>query len=142
MNYGNRSKLNRIASSPITLVIVIMLFAIVTRAAWTIHEKAVSGAAKLSQAAAELEKLQARQSDLTEKVAYLSTDNGIESEIRTRYRAVKPGESVAVIVDDSQTASADAADQSDMGQDSTSSAQATSTAPLGWWGRLLRKLSL
>ena len=53
--------------------------------------------ARLVQAQNELQKLQEHQQDLSGKVAFLSTDQGVESELRTKYLAVKDDESVAVI---------------------------------------------
>ena len=51
----------------------------------------------------ELEKLAIREKTLTASINYLKTDQGIEDEIRTKFRAVKDGENVVVIVDSQAT---------------------------------------
>ena len=99
MKYGNRPLWQRIVRSPLMMIVAIVLFVILAKAAWNIHEKAALSGARLEQAHNELLKLQARQQDLSGKVAFLSTDQGVESELRTKYLAVKDDESVAVITD-------------------------------------------
>lgn len=112
-------------SSPITLVLALVLLVFLTRAAWNVHRSADVASAKLSQAQSEVDDLKAQQSNLSEKINYLSTPAGVETELRTKYRAVKQGESVAVIV----------------GEDATTSV-ATSTQEIGWWGRVLQFVGL
>jgi cell division protein FtsB len=104
MKYGNSSSWKRFISSPFTLVAVIILFLFLTKAVWGIREKNTLSVSRLELAQAELTKLESHQRDLAEQIRYLSTEQGIESELRTKYRAIREGESVAVIVDD-QTAS-------------------------------------
>lgn len=105
MKYGNSSSWKRFISSPFTLLAVIVLFLFLTKAVWGIREKNTLSVSRLELAQAELTKLESHQRDLAEQIRYLSTEQGIESELRTKYRAIREGESVAVIVDDNQTAS-------------------------------------
>lgn len=131
MKYGNYSRTKRkfnLMKSPITLVVAVIIFAVLVKATWSIHQKVLVSNIKLSQAQTELAKLKARDTDLATQVNYLSSDQGIEAELRTKYRAVKDGESVAVIVDDpNQTASM---------------ANASSTAAVGWWASILNWFGL
>jgi cell division protein FtsB len=53
----------------------------------------------LEQERFELEKIRLREKTLTASLDYLKTEQGIESEIRTKFRVVKEGEQVAVIID-------------------------------------------
>ncbi len=112
------------------MVVAIVLLVILAKATWNISHKAAASAAKLQSAQAELNKLELREAELNSKVAKLSDDQGIEAEIRTKYHAVKEGESVAVIVVEPQTAHV---------AGGVSGTLATST--LGWWGRFLQFLS-
>jgi cell division protein FtsB len=127
MRYGNKPLYERIAGSPAVLLVLLIILVLLGKAAWNIHEKARTADIKLSEASDQLAKLQESQRDLSAKVAYLSTDQGVEAEMRTKWKAVKAGESVAVIVDDSQQAAAGAA---------------SSTPSGGWWGAVLRFLGL
>ena len=105
MKYSNRSIFRRIIASPITLVLCVVLLVVLGKASFNIAEKTRLSSERLTLAQAEIMELRERQSELSTKVEYLSTDQGIETEIRTKYHAVKDGESVAVIIDESKTAS-------------------------------------
>ena len=99
MKYSNRSLWKQIISSPIALVGIFLLLIILGKASWNIQEKNQLAQLKLTQAQMELDKLKTRESDLNEQISRLSTDQGIEAELRTKFRAIKDGELVAVIVD-------------------------------------------
>lgn len=125
MKYGNRSPWKRYLASPLALILSFIVFILLARASFSISQKSTLSASRLAQARVEFEKLKSRQDDLSSKVGKLSSDGGLESEIRSKYRAVKDGESVAVIIDDSKSTST-----------------ATTSAPIkkGWWGRLMSKI--
>jgi histidinol-phosphate/aromatic aminotransferase/cobyric acid decarboxylase-like protein len=56
--------------------------------------------AKLAlDAQTQLTQLNNQQKDLNEKIAYLKTPEGTETELRGIYNAAKPGESVVLIID-------------------------------------------
>ncbi|MEI8249328.1 MAG: hypothetical protein WCG07_02430 [Candidatus Taylorbacteria bacterium] len=116
----------RIVRSPIVMIVVIVVCIILAKADWNIHEKMRTSALRLEQSQSELTKLQARQAELSGKVAYLSNDQGVESELRTKYLAVRQGESVDVIVDADQATTS------------------TSTIPIeeGWFTRFLHMFGL
>ncbi len=127
MKYGNRSIWKKIGNSPLTLLVILIISVLLVRATFNIREKTLLGQEKLSRAEAELIKLEEKKKVLTDRVAYLSTEQGVEAELRTKYRAVKEGESVAVILDDKNQAAALVASSAD-----------TSDADLSWWGRFIR----
>ena len=134
MKYGNRSVWRGIISSPITLVAAAIILVVLVRAAVNIHAKANESAIKLASAQAEYNKLQSRDSELNARVGYLSTDQGVESEIRSKYRGLKEGESLAVIVDESQTAS------SSTNANQSAAAIQTPISGRPWWRKLLGML--
>ncbi len=129
MKYGNRSRWKKIVGSPITLVVVVMLLLFLAKGNWNLYKKTEVSAARLTQARLELDTLKDREQVIAGKVQKLSTPEGIEAEIRTKFHGVKAGESVAVIIDDEQSASA-------------KSAFDMATSTLGWWGRLMRKVGV
>lgn len=105
--------------SPLTIIVACIILIVLIKATYSIHQKAVVSDAKLAQARVELVKLQARNNDLDSQVSELSTDQGIETELRTKYRAVRDGESVAVITGDAGQAAA--------------TVEASTTVSVGWW---------
>jgi hypothetical protein len=132
MHYGKRKVVRKILQSPLVLVGVLVLFIILAKATWNIHEKASLSETKLSQMQLEFQKTGDHQRDLEKQVSYLSSEQGIESELRSKYRAVKNGESVAVIVDDEQTAAAANA----------SNTNGAMSQNVGWFRRLLQGIGL
>ena len=115
MNLGKRSRWKKYLSSPITLVILVILTIIVARSSSNIGAKSELSYSRLAQAQAEYEKLQLRHKELSVKVTRLSSEEGLESEIRAKYRAVREGESVAVILDETTTTTASLGDLEDGG---------------------------
>ena len=55
---------------------------------------------RLIAAQKEQEDFKIRHASLSQAVSFLETDEGVESELRKKYRVVKPGEEVVLIVDD------------------------------------------
>ncbi len=89
--------------SPIVAIILVLLVV------WGIIS-VVKAAAKQREAVAlrdesrkELEGLDQKQTDLNQKINDLSTDQGMEAEVRQRYRVVKPGEQLVIVVDNEDT---------------------------------------
>jgi len=124
MHYGNRPRKASIWTSPVALVVLVIVCAMLAKAVYNIHSKQVISSERLEMAQAELEKLKVRKDELDRNLRALSSEQGVEAELRTKYRAVKSGESVAVIVANdgiakNQTASA--ASGSQTGADTPSS---------------------
>jgi cell division protein FtsB len=128
MKYGKSGVWRKIISSPFTLVIILIFFIFMLKVVWNIREKLSDSNSRLRSTNAEFMKLQAHQNDLSNKISYLSTEQGIEAELRTKYRAIREGESVAVIVDEDQASSS---------LTHASSSQQTDSN-ISWWRRILR----
>ncbi len=102
MKYSNRTFWQKISSSPFVVIIFILLIIVLIRANFRIYGKVYVSNQRLQQSQNEISRLNDRKVELISKVDKLSTGEGIESEIRSKYMAVKEGESVAVIIDDSK----------------------------------------
>jgi hypothetical protein len=72
---------------------------------WNIHSKAILSKNNLNREQIELNKIIEREKNLESSLEYLKTDQGIENEIRSKFRAVKEGEKLAVILDDNPSTS-------------------------------------
>jgi len=132
MKYGKPIRKSFLASPFILIGAVIILF-FLANATWNISSRLDLSEKKRLQAEAEMNRLVDHQDRLAAEVAFLSTEQGLQSELRTKYRAIKEGESVAVIVDSEQPA--------EIIQPTTT----TDTSPAekkGWWSNLLHFLGL
>ena len=121
-------------SSPWVFLAGLVLLVFLIRATWNIHKSVDTVNTKSVQTQAELNRLEIQKVDLSAKINALSSD-GIESELRTKYRAVKSGESVAVILDDSGTATTPVSSSSSDGSVSSGGGQS-------WWGRMWGAIGL
>ncbi len=132
MKYGKHSSWNRFVASKTALIIVIVLFCFMAKAAWTVYQKSHASEQNLNKAIAAYADLQSRQTDILKKVAYLSTDEGVEAEIRSKFRAAKDDESVAVII----------GEQGSSGATTAPTVQTASVANISWWRRVLQMVGL
>ena len=132
MKRRNRSVWQAVLSSPFFLIVAIVILILLARAVLNIHEKAVESGIRLAQTQAELAKIEEDQAALQSEVSSLSTPAGIRDEIKERYHAVDPGESVAVIVDTSPTSATLSS--------STEQTEASSTP--SWWSRFVHLFGL
>jgi cell division protein FtsB len=135
MKYGKRHGKNMILSSPATVVILFIILFFVAKSTWGMAEKVHLSNLKLDQAKSELARLNERQKELVSRVEYLSTDQGVEAELRTKYRGVKEGESVAVIVGEENASSTASKLQ-------TANVLQIETDSISWWQKLLRVVGL
>ena len=136
MKRRNRFSIKRLLSSPVTLVVMAVVFAVSARSAWTMFDRSRLSETKLDQAEAQYAKLGDSQAQLSEEVGELSSPGGVEADLREKYHAVAPGESVAVIVDNSVHGDPDR----DL---SAAAVETNSTAPAeGCWQRFWSFLGL
>lgn len=102
--FKSRRKTKRILYSPATIVVLILVLVILARGTWSIYEKYLLSSDRLNQAESQLSALKNQEGELSQSIAKLSTASGTEAVMRTNFRIVKPGESLAVIVNTATTA--------------------------------------
>jgi cell division protein FtsB len=90
-------RIRRFFGSGIAFAVVLLLFVVFVHAAFSMYLNAKEAQDKRDLARAELKRLEARESDLETEVAKLSSDRGVEEELRNRYFIAKEGERVAVV---------------------------------------------
>jgi hypothetical protein len=129
MKYGNRSLWKRFFYSPVSIGIAIVVLYFLIKGGINIHEKAVLAENRYEQTKAELADLQQQKDSLSDSIDHLSTQSGMEAELREKYHAVKDGESVAVIIDNSSSSTDE--------NNSSESGVATSTQDQSWWSKFL-----
>ncbi len=106
LEFQQKRKMRKLVYSRTALIVLCVVAAIFLRATWNVYEKERLSEEYVSQAQAQLDKLSAKKEAISSSVAALGTDKGIEAEIRRKFRVVKDGEQIAVIVDDASATSA------------------------------------
>lgn len=102
-------------------VILILLFIIVSlsRSVWEVYQSERVAREKKIEAVTERDKTLARKNELTALVNGLSSERGMEEEIRKKFSVAKPEERVIVVVDPPKAT--------------------TTVATTSWWGRIWQK---
>ncbi|MDE2188608.1 MAG: hypothetical protein KGJ35_02685 [Patescibacteria group bacterium] len=113
--FKNRRKLKRYIYSPLSVIVLSVIVIILGRATFGVYQKYELSEIRLSQANDQLMQVKHEEQNLSASIAELSTASGTEAALRTNFRIVKPGESLAVIID------------------TATSAPATTTPPRGFW---------
>jgi cell division protein FtsB len=103
LEFRKKKKIRKVIYSPIILILLFLLFVILAKGVWGVYQKEKLSAFNLKKEKIELERLQKREKTLASSIDYLKTDQGVENEIRTKFRAVKENEKVAVIIDEEAT---------------------------------------
>jgi cell division protein FtsB len=104
--FKSRRKTKRILYSPATIVVLIIALVILARGTWSMYEKYLLSSDRLNQSESQLSALKNQEGELSQSIAKLSTASGTEAVMRTNFRIVKPGESLAVLVNTATTAMA------------------------------------
>lgn len=119
-----KKKIRKFLYSPLTLIFLGLILMVLVRAGWGVYHKERVSKENLERQKVELEKLALREENLAQSINYLKSEEGVEAEIRSKFRLAKEGESVAVIIDNEAP--------------TTTTSQATiSTISAGFWGKLL-----
>jgi len=77
----------------LALVIIFLMVQV-----WGVAMKDQSARARSADAERELRELEERETELTDEIKRLSTEHGVEEELRRKYDIVKEGERVIVLV--------------------------------------------
>jgi len=100
MDFEQKRKLKKFLYSRTMLVILLLIVLGISRATWNVYQKMQLSKANLEIVTKDLDKLKERQTALASQIDRLNTEQGVESEIRQKFKVVKEGEGIAVIVND------------------------------------------
>jgi cell division protein FtsB len=96
--FERKKKVKKILYSRTSIFILLVITVFLAHATFGVYQKAALTRENVLQIEKEKYDLDSRHQTLEKAVAYLQTDEGIETEIRRKFRAIKPGEQVAVII--------------------------------------------
>src|SRR3989338_2688583 len=99
LDIRERTRLRRFLYAKPTIIALVLVVVLLFRGVWGVYQKSAEAVAKRDKATAELADLAAREKELHEGIARLSTGEGVEAEIRDRFMVAKEGEKVMLIVD-------------------------------------------
>lgn len=97
---SEKKKIRRIAYSWGMVALLLVLLVFVGRGTWSIYSKYKESKQNLEIARRQYENTKKRADFLEKEASRLSTDRGIEEEIRNRFQVARPGEYLVLIVGD------------------------------------------
>lgn len=103
--FQERKKLRKILYSKITLLVLFVACVLVARGAWGVYQKARIADSERNQALKAREELQGRAAELEASLTRLRSDQGVEEELRQKFTVAQPGESVVIVVDETDKTS-------------------------------------
>ena len=103
VNFQQKKNIRKVIYSRITIFVFIIIVIFLVRAVYDIYQKERMSAKSVSSVEENYNSLKARQSMLKSEIERLSTDKGVEEEIRSKFSVAKPGETVVVIIDSGST---------------------------------------
>jgi len=95
--------------SRLVIVTLFIIAVLLGNSVWGVYKKERETVTKRQEQAEKLERLKEREATLEASLARLSTERGIEEEIRNRFDVAKEGEELLVIVDASEVGSTEKA---------------------------------
>jgi len=98
-DFYQKRKLRSVINSPFTQGLILLLVIWVGWSAYVRYDIAMEMQDRREVAEQQATALQARKDTLEEKVQYLSSERGMEAEMRRQFDVALPGEQVVVIVD-------------------------------------------
>lgn len=96
--YKSQQRRKIILSRVGVLVLIVLIFVLI-RAVWNVYTKERETRERLSEVRAEHAELSEREAFLETEIERLSTESGVEDEIRRQYGLAREGERVFVITD-------------------------------------------
>jgi cell division protein FtsB len=84
--------------SPLSLIILLIAFVFIARAAWSVYNHQLTSDRDRERVQNELVATEQRLTTLQKQVAVLGTSQGVDEEIRSKFNVSKAGEGVAVII--------------------------------------------
>ncbi|HJN62682.1 MAG TPA: septum formation initiator family protein [Candidatus Paceibacterota bacterium] len=103
INFRSRKKKNTYPK--MTILILFVIFLIFARATWGVYTKNMDTKENLIETQKDLENLENRKTDLENEISSLSTEKGVDAEIRSKFRVVKGGEKMILLIDSPDVAS-------------------------------------
>lgn len=99
----NRNKIRRILYSWPILIFLLLIVLLVGKSVWGVYRSEKISFSNKQFSEKEYEELKQRSDLVSSEIEMLKTDKGIEMEIRDKFRVVKAGEQLAIIINTDDT---------------------------------------
>jgi cell division protein FtsB len=99
LDFYEKRRFRRLLYSKVTLIILGLIIIWLLFAVWNMYQKERDTRLKRIEQKQVLDELKGRETALQEEIERLSTERGIEAEVRSKFEVGKEGEKVFIIID-------------------------------------------
>ncbi len=99
LDIRQRSKIRRALYAKPTILLIALAIVFVGQGAWGMYNKSREAKARADDANQKLTELRERSDELSRDIELLSSERGVEEEIRDRFMVAKEGENVMIVAD-------------------------------------------
>ena len=97
--FEKKKLLRKYLYSKFSIILLLLIILLLARGAWKAYDKSATTRASASVIINELEEVKKNEKTLEKEIELLKTADGIDAEIRRKFKAVKPGEEMSVIIE-------------------------------------------
>jgi cell division protein FtsB len=102
LDFQQKRKIRALSYNKVTLIILFLLVLIFAHSTFVVYQKKEISEDMKNISLQNVEDLRSRNNELQSQIERLETNVGIEEEIRLKFNVVKEGESVVVVVEDTE----------------------------------------
>ncbi|MES3005110.1 MAG: hypothetical protein V4690_03320 [Patescibacteria group bacterium] len=103
LDFQQKRKIRSFLYNRVTLSLLALVVLWAGHSTWGVYQKKVESEKMMHLSAKNVETLRVRQEELKDKMESLNKTEGIEDEIRSRFSVAKEGESMVIILEDTDT---------------------------------------
>ena len=100
LDFQQKRKVRSFLYNRITIGILFVIFLIVLHSTWVVYRKKVESEQMKEISQKNVQDLESRSQDLQNKIDRLSTKQGMEEEVRSKFSVAKDDENMVIIVQD------------------------------------------
>ena len=100
LEFQVKKRVKKILYSRAMFVVLLVLIALAGKATWGVYQKEKTSRVNLERLQSEISELKGREEYIKSGIDRLGTSRGIEEEIRQKFKVVKDGEAMAILIDD------------------------------------------
>jgi cell division protein FtsB len=102
-DFQQKRQIKKVVYSRMTILVLFILLIFLAKATYDIYQREQLSIADYGSVKKQYDDLESRQALLNNEIAQLSTQAGVEEQIRDRFSVAKPGEEVITVVDQAST---------------------------------------
>jgi len=99
MDFQQKKRMRKVLYSPKVALLLLVVFVFLARGAWGAYTKERESRLNLNKVEEDYSKAMEREAFLSEEIDRLSTEEGMEEEIRGKFNVTKPGEEVVLVIE-------------------------------------------